>query len=394
MIRFNEPRVAIIGGGGTGLAILYDLSLQNIPAMLFERGELTSGTTGRHHGQLHSGARYAVNDPNTGAECYRESIILRKIASRSIEYNMGLFAAITDEDFTYLPQFLDGCAKAGIPTEEMSVDRSLRMEPNLSPSIRTAVVVPDGTIDAWRLCLQFAAGAVSNQGQIRTFSRVIGIERKRGAVSGVVIRDLIHNADYLVPADIVINAAGAWSAQVAGLVEAHIDITPSPGTMVAVKGRLVNMVISRLHPSGDGDIIVPQRALSIIGSTQYITDDPDYLKIRPDDVDFLTECGSTLVPDFADAQIHAAWSAPRPLAGSNIGLARDISRGFICMDHGEGGGVKGLISVIGGKATLLRLMAERVVDKICEKVNVARRCQTAAIRLPDYRVYHERRYPA
>ena len=55
--------IIIIGGGGTGAALAHDLTLRGFKVSLFERGELLSGATGRHHGLLHSGARYAVHDP-------------------------------------------------------------------------------------------------------------------------------------------------------------------------------------------------------------------------------------------------------------------------------------------------------------------------------------------
>ena len=58
----------IIGGGGTGAAVAHDLTLRGMKVTLIERGELTSGTTGRHHGLLHSGARYAVKDKESAIE--------------------------------------------------------------------------------------------------------------------------------------------------------------------------------------------------------------------------------------------------------------------------------------------------------------------------------------
>ena len=58
--RSPAPHVVIVGGGGTGGALALDLVLRGLRVTLVERGEITSGTTGRHHGLLHSGARYAV----------------------------------------------------------------------------------------------------------------------------------------------------------------------------------------------------------------------------------------------------------------------------------------------------------------------------------------------
>src|ERR1700745_60391 len=72
--------VLIVGGGGTGGALAHDLTLRGLRVTLVERGEVTSGTSGRHHGLLHSGARYAVGDREAGGECIQENAILKRIA--------------------------------------------------------------------------------------------------------------------------------------------------------------------------------------------------------------------------------------------------------------------------------------------------------------------------
>ena len=111
----TAPHVLIVGGGGTGGALAHDLALRGVQVTLVERGEFTSGTTGRHHGLLHSGARYAVNDEESAIECIEENMLLRRIAPGSFEENDGLFVGITDEDMAYLPSFLEGCERDGHP---------------------------------------------------------------------------------------------------------------------------------------------------------------------------------------------------------------------------------------------------------------------------------------
>src|SRR2546428_13232611 len=106
--RSSPAHVLIVGGGGTGGALAHDLALRGLGVTLVERGEFTSGTTGRHHGLLHSGARYAVSDRESAIECIEENRLLRAIAPGSFAENDGLFVAIDDEDMDYLPQFLAG----------------------------------------------------------------------------------------------------------------------------------------------------------------------------------------------------------------------------------------------------------------------------------------------
>jgi glycerol-3-phosphate dehydrogenase len=390
MLLMSAPHVIVIGGGGTGAALAYDLSLRGVRVTLFERGELTSGTTGRHHGQLHCGARYAVQDREIGRECMEESGILRRIAPASIEFNYGLFVALTAEDERYCETFLPACEACGIPTRLLTAKEALAVEPRLNPKIRLAVQVPDGSMDAWRLALQFFATARALGADIRNFSEVVGLNLIRSPetggkgkpasrITGVRVRDVRSGDHHEREADLVINASGAWSRKVAGMAGIDIAVSPSPGTMVAVKSRLTNMVISRLHPAGDGDIIVPQRNLSIIGSTQWLSEDPDDIRVPDGDIEKLLRSAAEMVPAFKNAAFHASWAAPRPLvgdAGVDAGL-RSLSRDFSLIDHVQTDGVDRFLSIIGGKATTLRGMAEITADRACAQLGIQAACQTA-----------------
>lgn len=383
----SKYHIVIIGGGGTGAALAHDLVQRGFRATLFERGELTSGTTGRHHGQLHSGARYAVGDREIARECMDETRILRTIAPESIESNYGLFVALTDEDVEFEPQFVAACREAGIPARRVSVAEARQMEPGLSPEIKKVVLVPDGTIDAWRLPLQFFATAKHAGAAVHSFTPVTGILRSNGMVTGVEVQDLRTRKRTQVHADLVINATGAWAGKVAALADVDLPLTPAPGTLVAVKDRLVNMVISHLHMPGDGDIVVPQRRLSIVGTTQWTTREPDLVRTPEDDISYLLREAARMVPAFENARVHAAWAAVRPLAGSSDSDARELSRDFQCIDHAVTDGVEGFISVTGGKATVLRAMAEKVVNLTCRKLGINAACRTAEMPLLSHRAY-------
>ena len=166
-------------------------------------------------------------------------------------------------------------------------------------------------------------------------------------------------------------------------------MTPAPGTMLAVRARLCDMVISRLHPAGYGDIIVPQRGLSIIGSTQRLASEPEPLLPPSEDRAFLVDSASAMLPSFADAPFHAIWCAARPLAGEARPLAgRSISRDFVILDHGELDGLGGFCSVVGGKATVLRAMAAKAADLVCRALGVEAECATATYALPSWRDYY------
>jgi len=88
-----------------------------------------SGTTGRHHGLLHSGARYAVHDPVAARECIEENRILKSLAPQAIEQNDGLFVALSDVDVTFSKQFIEACQIAGIPTRTLTASQARAYEP-------------------------------------------------------------------------------------------------------------------------------------------------------------------------------------------------------------------------------------------------------------------------
>jgi glycerol-3-phosphate dehydrogenase len=383
--------VVVIGGGSTGAALVHDLVLRGLKVTLVERGELTSGTAGRHHGLLHSGGRYAVKDQESAIECIEENFILRKIAPDSFELNDGLFVAITEEDVAYKDTFLQGCAECGIPTKELTAKEALLLEPNLNPETKLAIQVPDATMDCWRLPMRFFATAKQNGADIRPYTEVIGLLKQNSTVTGVHVRSHITGKEYDIKADIVVNATGAWAEKLSEMADARVPVRPTPGVLVAVYGRWNNMVLNRLNRPSDGDIIVPQRELSVIGTSSWYAPDPDRLGLPMDHVERMYERGSELVPGVKHAKMRAAWSAARPLLGEEGAATeggRDLPRTFKCFDHKERDGIEGLVTITGGKGTTMRAMAETTADVVCDKLGVDAICRTKEVVLLPYWAYY------
>ena len=378
----------IIGGGGTGAAVAHDLTLRGYKVTLLERGEVTSGTTGRHHGLLHSGARYAVKDKESAVECIEENMILRRIAPGSFELNDGLFIALTEEEAAYSHEFIEACHECGIPARRLTQQEVLAREPNVNPDVIMGVQVPDATMDAMRMPLRFFATAKHGGATIKTYTEVVDFVKRGNAVSAVRVRDHTTNKEYEIGGDIFISATGAWSGRIGDMVGVDVPIRPSPGVMLAVRGRLCNMVINRLHASGDGDIIVPQRALSVIGTSSWVVANPDKLGLPQDHIDMMVKYGSELVPAVRTAPFRAAWSAARPLIGPRgADTGRELSRTFKCFDHADEG-VEGFVTITGGKATTLRGMAEATANVVCRKMGLDVTCHTRESVLLPHTAYY------
>jgi glycerol-3-phosphate dehydrogenase len=379
-------RVVIIGGGGTGAALAHDLTQRGFEVVVVEKGSLLSGTSGRHHGLLHSGARYVLHDIETARECYAENQILRRLAPQAIEANDGLFVALNDRDMALQQMFVDRCGMAGIPNRVLSAKAARALEPGLPGCIKGAVQVPDASMDAWRLPMHFFAAAHACGATIRPFTCVEDLNINGNLVTGLRVRDLRSGGVETVSADLVVNAAGPWAGRIAAMAGLQSPVQPGPGVMVAIEGRWTHMVIHRLHPADEGDILVPLRNQTIVGSTAWLAQDPDTVQLPQDHIRRLYDLGARLLPCLAEKSIRAVWCASRPLIQATPGEdPMRISRGFACVDHLQHDGLEGFVSVAGGKATTLRAMAEETADLICAKTGHSIACTTATTPLLPYR---------
>ena len=384
----DKPHAIIIGAGFTGCATAYDLALRGFAVTVVERGEIASGTSGRTHGLLHSGARYCVGDPEAAIECIQENQILRKIVPQCIEFNGGLFVALNEQDLTYRQAFIAGAEACHIPLEEWSPQQALALEPNLNPHVLAAFGIPDGTFDPLRLALCFAASAAQNGARFLSYHDAQGLMLNgAGNVCGVQVLDRHQDKLLEIGADIVVNATGAWADKIAALGGVHVPVIPTPGIMVAYDQRLVQRPINRLGPPGDGDILLPQRRMVVIGTTSYAVPDADYIVVEKDQIQLMHECATRLVPAVGGAHMRGAYVSARPLIGAEI-KGRSLSRTFKCYDHKESDQIDGFVTITGGKATTCRAMAEKTADIVCQKLGIKAECLTQERLLLSHHQYY------
>lgn len=391
--------ILVIGGGATGTGVARDLSMRGFKTVLVERRDLATGTTGRYHGLLHSGARYAVRDPHAAKECIEENRILRRILPACIEDTGGFFVLTPWDDPAYAEQFIAGCRTAGIPCEELTRVQMLREEPLLNPAITRCFRVPDGAADSFLAADLNAASARAYRGEVLRYCEVVRlltddrrpptadkftVAGRRSAVVGAICRDLVRDDEVVIHADLVVNAAGAWAGKIAALAGVEVRMTPGKGVMIAVNHRIVNTVINRCKLPGDGDILVPAHTVAVIGTTDTKVADPDRFGIEPWEVDLMLEEGEKMIPGFKGMRMLRAWAGVRPLVQDSApaGGNREITRAFALLDHSQRDGVDGLITITSGKWTTYRKMAEAAADLVCQKLGVARACRTHLEALP------------
>ncbi len=379
--------VLVIGGGATGVGVAWDAALRGLDVVLVERGDLATGTSGRFHGLLHSGGRYAVKDPSAADECARENLILRRVAADAIEDTGGFFVTTPFDDPAYADRFAQGCRDTGVPCEEIATAQALREEPRLNPEISRAFRVPDASIDVWKLVWALSRGAQERGARVLPYHEAVAVHREGDEVHGARVRNSRTGDELDVEAKVTVSAAGAWGGKIAELAGIEgVHVLPGRGIMIAMNHRLVNTVINRCQMPTDGDIIVPIRTVSVIGTTDVGTDDPDDHTVLQTEVDAMLEDGERLVPGFKQARALRVWTGARPLfedrKDNNGSESRDVTRAHALLDHRDRDGVSGFVTITGGKLTTYRLMAQDTVDAVCRQLGDPSPCTTATEALP------------
>jgi len=376
----TDTTVLVIGGGATGVGIARDLALRDVDVTLAERGGLASGTTGRSHGLLHSGARYAEADRVGAEECIEENEIIRSIAGECIRDEGGLFLQLAEDDPEYFEEKRDACKEIGISTEEIDGEKAKEIVPDLSDDVERAMRVPDASIYPSRLVAANAADAEEHGATIHPHGPVEELTVEDEEISEA---RLGGDVDDTVEPTYVVNAGGAWAGQIADMAGVEVSMAPARGVMVSVDYDKLDPVLNRCRDPDDGDIVVPHDHQAVLGTTSVPVQDPDEYEKADWEVEKSIEECAAMLPAVADADVLREWWGVRPLYAPDEGEGdrRGISRGYFTLDHDEEG-VSNFASIVGGKLTTYRQMAEQTADMVCEKLGVDAECETHSRQLP------------
>lgn len=389
----KQADVIIIGGGATGAGVARDCALRGIKALLLERGDIATGATGRNHGLLHSGARYAVTDRESAEECIKENMILRRIASHCVEETDGLFLSLPEDGLEFQAKFIEACRAAGIRADAIDPKEALRLEPSANPAMIGAVRVPDGAVDPFRLTMANLIDAKAHGAEVLTYHKVTELIREQDRIVGVKAVDCRSGEKKEFRAAIVVNAGGIWGHDLAAMAGVTVKMLPAKGSLLIFGHRVNNIVLNRCRKPADADILVPGDTISLIGTTSSKVpfDEVDNMYVTADEVDLLLREGTKLAPSLAHTRILRAYAGVRPLVASDDDPSgRSVSRGIVVLDHATRDGLEGFITITGGKLMTYRLMAEWTVDLICKKLNINKKCTTAECKLPGSREKEEK----
>ncbi len=387
----------IIGAGINGAGIARDATLRGLRVLLLDKGDIGGGTTSYSTRLIHGGLRYLeYAEIGLVRESLRERERLLRIAPHLVEPLRFLIPLYQESRrgpglirigmFAYDLLSFD----KSLPWHRMLNSRqTLEFEPGLNPDgLRGGATYTDGQVTfPERLTLENALAARDCGATVLTYMKVDELLLVRGRVEGVRLSDQLDDAIYEVRAPLTVNVAGPWVDDVLGAASPHPLIGGTKGTHIVV-GSFSGAPSSALYVEAGEDqrpyFIVPWNGQYLIGTTDLRYDgDLDTVIPSEQEVRYLIDETNRVIPhaNLTVEDVRYTYAGVRPLPATGGGSASGITRRHIIHDHAPQ--VGGLISIVGGKITTYRHLAEEAVDLSFRKLGrTAPRCSTGDNPLP------------
>ncbi|MBI4420136.1 MAG: glycerol-3-phosphate dehydrogenase/oxidase, partial [Gemmatimonadetes bacterium] len=377
----REPvDLLVIGAGATGAAIARDAAMRGIRTALLDKGDFGSGTSSRSSRLIHGGLRYLeLRDFRLVFEASRERRTLLRIAPHLVWPRSFLFPVYAGGRVSWWKLaaglwLYDALALfRNVGRHRMlSKRRLLRAEPALRErGLKGGARYYDAQCDDARLSLANARAAHGHGALVANYLRADRLALADGQVRGAEVTDVLTGASFAVRALVVVNATGAWGDELRSLAGEPPALRRTKGAHVAVaRERIGHQEAIALTSPVDGRLffVLPWGELSVIGTTD--TDferDPDRVSVEAEDVVYLLRSTNAFFPNarLQPKDVVSAWAGVRALL--RPADPRDPSA--VSREHRIIESAAGLISVLGGKLTTFRSMAEETVDRVLARLS-------------------------
>lgn len=385
--------VIVVGGGITGAGIARDASLRGLSCLLLERADFSSGTSSKTTRLVHGGLRYLEHgDLHLVAESLRERELLLHMAPHLI-HPIPILLPVYRGDARKLWKIRVGLRLydllslgKGTPHYSILPPRSvLRKAPFLAEEgLRGAGLFYDYQVPLpERLVLESIFSAREHGAYCLNYHEVTDIEEEDSGLR-VRARDVLDGSDHAYSARVVVNAGGVWADRISALYREGLapKVRPTKGAHIVVDADLDHAVFSSSTRDNRLFFTLPLEGLTLVGTTDTPwVGDPDGSDPDSDDVDYLLQGLRSLHPgrDFRSSDVLWAYAGLRPLAVSRrVGDPSSLSRRHTLHREGRDGR---FLTIVGGKYTTFRKMAEDTVDEACAILKRPIRCSTAQVPL-------------
>ncbi|MDP4222390.1 MAG: glycerol-3-phosphate dehydrogenase/oxidase [Bacteroidota bacterium] len=367
--------VIVIGGGATGLGVAFDATTRGYKTLLLEQSDFTKGTSSRSTKLVHGGVRYlAQGDILLVTEALHERGLMLKNAPHLTANQEFVIPVYTLWDvilYTAGLKFYDLLAGRLSMGKSYFINRKKAIErlPLIkTDGLRGGIVYHDGQFDDSRMGITLARACVANGGTVLNYFRVTGlIKDGSNRITGVQAKDTESGEEYNISAKLVINASGVFADEIHRMdnPSSRPTIRPSQGVHIVIDSSFLGSRSAIMIPkTDDGRVLfaIPWYGKVVVGTT----DTPlDKISLEPtaleSEVNFiLNTAGRYLTKPPKKEDILCVFAGLRPLAADpdNPEATREVSR-----RHKITLSPSGLLSIIGGKWTSYRRMAEETLDK-------------------------------
>lgn len=368
----TEWDVLIIGGGATGLGAAIDAAVRGYKTILLEQHDFAKGTSSRSTKLVHGGVRYLQQgNIKLVMDALKERGYLKKNAPHLVKNQQFIVPNYKWWEGSFyglglkVYDWMSGTLGLG-SSEWLSKEEVLEKSPTLDPKeLRGGVLYYDGQFDDARLAINMAQTAAAYYACVLNYCKVTGfLKDAHKKICGVVATDTITQTTYQIKAKAIINATGVFSDAVQEMDEPGKEktISPSQGIHIVLDKEFLpgNAAIMIPH-TDDGRVLfaVPWHNKIIVGTTDTpvtaINEEP---KALAEEVNFIiNHIGRYLTKDPVMIDVRSVFAGLRPLVKGSSKKTAELSR-----DHVITVSESGLVSVLGGKWTTYRKMAEDVVN--------------------------------
>ena len=375
----DEPQkqwdIIVIGGGATGLGVALDAITRGYKTLLLEQSDFAKGTSSRSTKLVHGGVRYmAQGDILLVIEALHERGMMLKNAPHLTANQEFVIPAYTLWDvilYTVGLKFYDLLAGRLSMGKSYFINRSKTLSrlPLLKHhGLKGGIVYHDGQFDDSRMAITLARACVGNGATVLNYFRVSTLlKNEKGKIIGVQVKDIESGTEYAIHGKLVINATGVFTDEIHRMDDpfSKPTIRPSQGVHIVLDNSFLQSNSAIMIPkTDDGRVLfaIPWYGMVVVGTT----DTPlDTVTLEPRaldrEIDFILRTAGkylTRPPDKKD--IKCLFAGLRPLAANpdNPAVTKEVSR-----RHKITLSSSGLLSIIGGKWTSYRLMAEETIDR-------------------------------
>jgi glycerol-3-phosphate dehydrogenase len=371
----------IIGGGIIGAGIARDAALRGLSVALVEQDDFASGTTSRPTRLIHGGLRYLeLFDFALVRSDMRERETLLRIAPHLV-FPLAFLLPLYRPSLWYQAKLRIGMQLY----DALSLDKSLPKRKWLGRDETLATepaLDPDGLTGAWRfydaqvplverLVIENVVDAADHGALVLNHARATAYLREGDRVAGAVVRDRIAGGDLEVRARVTVNATGPWLdrtiATLRNGAKPLLRLTKGIHLVTPRATQQAHVLFARR----DGRVffVLPWLDATIVGTTDTDYDgDPADVAATEDDVRYLQSEARRAFPNAPFDQISFTWAGVRALVREEGVSEGEVSRKHALFDHERRDGVAGVLSVVGGKITAYRAIAEEVTDLATNKL--------------------------